>query len=175
MISAMRLCRAGRGIASTFSRDVASPVAASGTVCPRQNRRAPPKTTRARPACPGRLRQIAVSLGSAAGLYPGSMADFGKGGAMTGTDEKTTHFGFRDIPEGEKAGMVHGVFSRVASKYDIMNDLMSVGIHRLWKDAMMDWLNPRPGQRLLDVAGGTGDIAFRFLKRAPEHRPSSAT
>ncbi len=81
---------------------------------------------------------------------------------------KTTHFGFQDVPEGEKAGMVHGVFSRVASKYDIMNDLMSGGVHRLWKDAMMDWLAPRPGQRLLDVAGGTGDVAFRFLKRAPD-------
>ena len=80
---------------------------------------------------------------------------------------KTTHFGFRDVPESEKAGMVHGVFSSVASRYDLMNDLMSVGIHRLWKDAMMDWLAPRPGQRLLDVAGGTGDVAFRFLKRAP--------
>ncbi len=86
---------------------------------------------------------------------------------MTGTDDKTTHFGFRDVPEAEKAGLVHGVFSSVASKYDIMNDLMSVGIHRLWKDAMMDWLAPRPGQRLLDVAGGTGDVAFRFLTRAP--------
>lgn len=81
--------------------------------------------------------------------------------------KKTTHFGFQEVDEGAKAGMVHGVFSRVASKYDIMNDLMSVGIHRLWKDAMMDWLAPRPGQRLLDVAGGTGDVAFRFLKRAP--------
>jgi demethylmenaquinone methyltransferase/2-methoxy-6-polyprenyl-1,4-benzoquinol methylase len=83
------------------------------------------------------------------------------------TDEKTTHFGFQDVAEAEKAGMVHGVFSRVASRYDLMNDLMSAGIHRLWKDAMMDWLAPRPGQRLLDVAGGTGDVAFRFLKRAP--------
>jgi demethylmenaquinone methyltransferase/2-methoxy-6-polyprenyl-1,4-benzoquinol methylase len=55
----------------------------------------------------------------------------------------------------------------VASKYDVMNDLMSAGVHRLWKDAMMDWLAPRPGQRLIDVAGGTGDIAFRFLTRAP--------
>lgn len=80
---------------------------------------------------------------------------------------KTTHFGFRDVPEEEKAGLVHGVFSSVASKYDVMNDLMSAGIHRIWKDAMMDWLAPRPGQRLLDVAGGTGDVAFRFLKRAP--------
>ena len=86
---------------------------------------------------------------------------------MTESDTRTTHFGFKDVPEGEKAGMVHGVFTRVANKYDIMNDVMSVGIHRLWKDAMMDWLAPRPGQKLLDVAGGTGDIAFRFLKRAP--------
>lgn len=80
---------------------------------------------------------------------------------------KTTHFGFQTVAEGEKAGMVHGVFTRVASRYDVMNDVMSVGIHRLWKDAMMDWLAPRPGQHLLDVAGGTGDVAFRFLKRAP--------
>jgi demethylmenaquinone methyltransferase / 2-methoxy-6-polyprenyl-1,4-benzoquinol methylase len=82
------------------------------------------------------------------------------------SDEPTTHFGFQDVPEAEKAGMVHGVFSRVASKYDVMNDLMSGGVHRLWKDAMMDWLAPRSGQRLLDVAGGTGDVAFRYLKRA---------
>ncbi|MDO5631687.1 MAG: bifunctional demethylmenaquinone methyltransferase/2-methoxy-6-polyprenyl-1,4-benzoquinol methylase UbiE [Paracoccus sp. (in: a-proteobacteria)] len=83
---------------------------------------------------------------------------------------KTTHFGFQTVDEDAKAGMVHGVFSRVASKYDIMNDLMSVGIHRVWKTAMMDWLTPRNGQRLLDVAGGTGDIAFRFLDRAPGAR-----
>ncbi len=82
---------------------------------------------------------------------------------MTG---KTTHFGYEDIPEEEKAGRVRGVFGSVASKYDVMNDAMSFGIHRVWKDAMMDWLAPRAGQRLLDVAGGTGDIAFRFLKRA---------
>ena len=83
------------------------------------------------------------------------------------TEKKTTHFGFRTVDEDQKAGMVHGVFTNVASKYDIMNDAMSLGIHRLWKDAMMDWLAPRPGQRLLDVAGGTGDISFRFLDRAP--------
>jgi demethylmenaquinone methyltransferase/2-methoxy-6-polyprenyl-1,4-benzoquinol methylase len=80
---------------------------------------------------------------------------------------RTTHFGFRDVAEDDKAGMVHGVFTNVASKYDIMNDVMSMGIHRLWKDALMDWLVPRDGQRLLDVAGGTGDVAFRFLGRAP--------
>jgi len=78
---------------------------------------------------------------------------------------RTTHFGFETVPEAEKAGRVHGVFSSVASRYDLMNDAMSLGIHRLWKDAMLDWLAPRPGMRLLDVAGGTGDIAFRFLGR----------
>jgi demethylmenaquinone methyltransferase/2-methoxy-6-polyprenyl-1,4-benzoquinol methylase len=87
-------------------------------------------------------------------------------GRKTKMTEKTTHFGFQDIPEDEKAGRVRGVFGSVASKYDVMNDAMSFGIHRVWKDAMMDWLAPRPGQRLLDVAGGTGDISFRFLKRA---------
>ncbi len=85
---------------------------------------------------------------------------------MTDDTDKTTHFGFQTVPEGEKAGRVRGVFTSVASKYDIMNDVMSGGVHRIWKDAMMDWLAPRPGQRLLDVAGGTGDIAFRFLRRA---------
>ena len=80
--------------------------------------------------------------------------------------ENTTHFGFETVREDEKAGRVQGVFSSVASKYDIMNDVMSVGIHRIWKEAMMDWLAPRAGHKLLDVAGGTGDISFRFLGRA---------
>ena len=81
-------------------------------------------------------------------------------------NEKTTHFGFDTVPESEKAGRVRNLFGAVASKYDVMNDAMSMGIHRVWKEAMMDWLAPRAGQRLLDVAGGTGDIAFRFLDRA---------
>ncbi|WP_171126688.1 MULTISPECIES: bifunctional demethylmenaquinone methyltransferase/2-methoxy-6-polyprenyl-1,4-benzoquinol methylase UbiE [unclassified Ruegeria] len=85
---------------------------------------------------------------------------------MSDTNDKTTHFGFETVREAEKAGRVQGVFNSVASKYDVMNDVMSMGIHRVWKDAMMDWLAPRPSQRLLDVAGGTGDISFRFLKRA---------
>ncbi|MEL7014347.1 MAG: class I SAM-dependent methyltransferase, partial [Pseudomonadota bacterium] len=66
--------------------------------------------------------------------------------------EKTTHFGYEEIPEADKADRVRGVFGSVASKYDVMNDVMSAGVHRLWKDAMMDWLAPRPGQHLLDVA-----------------------
>src|SRR5579859_8145400 len=80
--------------------------------------------------------------------------------------EKTASFGFRDVPEGEKEGLVKEVFSSVAARYDLMNDLMSAGIHRIWKDAMVEWLNPRPGWRVLDVAGGTGDIAFRIAAMA---------
>lgn len=75
----------------------------------------------------------------------------------------TTHFGFRDVPVEEKATLVRGVFERVAGNYDLMNDLMSAGIHRLWKAELIGTVAPRPGERLLDVAGGTGDIATRFL------------
>ena len=81
-------------------------------------------------------------------------------------DSKTTHFGFNEVLQSKKAGLVQGVFSSVASNYDIMNDAMSLGAHRLWKDALINWLNPQPSQKLIDVAGGTGDISFRFLKRA---------
>ncbi len=87
---------------------------------------------------------------------------------MDDSGAPTTHFGDREVAEADKAGLVEGVFTSVASRYDLMNDLMSGGIHRVWKSAMMDWLAPRPGQRLLDVAGGTGDIAFRFLGRAAQ-------
>ena len=85
---------------------------------------------------------------------------------MQNNAEQTTHFGFETVPEAEKAKKVQGVFTSVASKYDIMNDVMSLGVHRIWKEVMMDWLAPRPSQKLLDVAGGTGDISFKFLKRA---------
>ena len=82
-----------------------------------------------------------------------------------GNGPSTTHFGYREVDETEKPSLVQGVFQSVAGRYDLMNDLMSGGIHRLWKNAMVDWLNPRPGLTLLDTAGGTGDIAFRVLDR----------
>ncbi len=78
-----------------------------------------------------------------------------------------THFGFQDVDETEKQGRVNEVFSKVAARYDLMNDLMSGGLHRAWKDAMINALAPPKTSRefnLLDVAGGTGDIALRFLK-----------
>ncbi len=78
--------------------------------------------------------------------------------------QATTHFGFATVNADDKAAMVRGVFDNVASRYDLMNDLMSMGVHRLWKSALIDALNPRPGMTLLDVGGGTGDIAFRFLE-----------
>jgi len=76
-----------------------------------------------------------------------------------------TSYGFREVGHGDKQGLVNEVFHRVANRYDLMNDLMSGGLHRLWKDAMVAWLNPpkRPGWKVLDVAGGTGDIAFRII------------
>ncbi len=75
-------------------------------------------------------------------------------------------FGFRRVSEDEKTRLVRGVFDSVAARYDLMNDLMSGGIHRLWKAQLIDRLAPRPGQSLLDLAGGTGDVARRFLARA---------
>lgn len=84
-------------------------------------------------------------------------------------------FGYRQVPVGEKSSLVRSVFSSVAPSYDVMNDLMSVGLHRLWKDRLVATLAPWPGQRHLDVAGGTGDVAFRVLRaiRAAEARAAS--
>ena len=78
---------------------------------------------------------------------------------------RETDFGFTRVPERAREELVRGVFDSVARRYDLMNDLMSGGVHRLWKAAFVDTLAPRPGMHLLDVAGGTGDIAFRFLDR----------
>ncbi len=72
-----------------------------------------------------------------------------------------TDFGFREVPTQDKARLVRGVFDSVASRYDLMNDLMSGGLHRFWKSVLIAELAPRAGERLIDVAGGTGDIAFR--------------
>ena len=83
--------------------------------------------------------------------------------------DDTTHFGFKDVPLGDKQGMVNDVFHSVARRYDLMNDLMSAGLHRVWKDLMINALNPPRSQApfaLLDVAGGTGDIAFRAADAA---------
>jgi 2-methoxy-6-polyprenyl-1,4-benzoquinol methylase len=85
--------------------------------------------------------------------------------------DHTTHFGFRTVQENEKEGLVKEVFSNVASKYDIMNDAMSLGVHRLWKDTLVSTLQPgkRGPMKCLDVAGGTGDIALRILDHAREN------
>ncbi|MBT3047030.1 MAG: bifunctional demethylmenaquinone methyltransferase/2-methoxy-6-polyprenyl-1,4-benzoquinol methylase UbiE [gamma proteobacterium symbiont of Ctena orbiculata] len=77
-------------------------------------------------------------------------------------DEKTTHFGYQEVPVEEKAGRVREVFDSVANKYDLMNDLMSFGIHRLWKRHTIELSGVRKGQRVLDLAAGTGDLSARF-------------
>src|SRR5260370_9924629 len=81
--------------------------------------------------------------------------------------DQTTHFGFRDVPLGDKQTLVNDVFHSVASRYDLMNDLMSAGLHRVWKEVMINAINPPRCDTpfaLLDVAGGTGDFPFRAAK-----------
>ncbi len=80
------------------------------------------------------------------------------------TDKKTTHFGFQEVPVEEKAGRVADVFHSVAAKYDIMNDLMSGGVHRLWKRFTIEISGVRPGDKVLDIAGGTGDLSYKFSR-----------
>ena len=75
-------------------------------------------------------------------------------------------FGFQDVDPADKPGLVRGVFDRVARRYDLMNDLMSAGVHRVWKDMVATRLNPRPGETIIDCAGGTGDMAMRFARLA---------
>uniref|UniRef100_A0A8C6FNG9 2-methoxy-6-polyprenyl-1,4-benzoquinol methylase, mitochondrial n=2 Tax=Moschus TaxID=68410 RepID=A0A8C6FNG9_MOSMO len=99
---------------------------------------------------------------------PGLLSSSPRGplGARLLSQEKEateTHFGFETVSEEEKGGKVYQVFESVAKKYDVMNDMMSLGIHRIWKDLLLWKMRPFPGTQLLDVAGGTGDIAFRFL------------
>ncbi len=80
----------------------------------------------------------------------------------------STHFGFKTVDEGEKAQRVRSVFDSVAPKYDVMNDLMSAGLHRLWKRYTIAVANPQPGDRVLDIAGGTGDLALAFARKVGE-------
>ncbi len=94
------------------------------------------------------------------------MSDPGPNDAPQNGDLATTHFGFSEVPVGEKTARVGAVFDSVARRYDLMNDLMSGGIHRIWKSALVDRLNPQPGMKIIDVAGGTGDIARRILARS---------
>jgi len=81
------------------------------------------------------------------------------------SDDNTTHFGYQTVDAEEKQGMVAGVFDSVAAKYDVMNDLMSFGVHRIWKQITIDQSGVRPGQHALDLAGGTGDLAIKLAKR----------
>ncbi|XP_023941985.1 2-methoxy-6-polyprenyl-1,4-benzoquinol methylase, mitochondrial [Bicyclus anynana] len=96
-------------------------------------------------------------------------------------DKRKTHFGFETVNEDEKTKKVHQVFETVADKYDLMNDVMSLGVHRVWKDIFMMRLAPTPGTKLLDMAGGTGDISFRYLNYlknkdlSASDKPSSVT
>jgi demethylmenaquinone methyltransferase/2-methoxy-6-polyprenyl-1,4-benzoquinol methylase len=88
---------------------------------------------------------------------------------MRHTDRDTTDFGFREVPRGEKASLVRQVFDSVAPRYDLMNDLMSLGIHRIWKRIFVNAIACSPRETLLDLAGGTGDITFGALARGAGH------
>ncbi len=85
--------------------------------------------------------------------------------ANSDTSAETTHFGYKTVSQADKAGLVRGVFDSVASRYDIMNDLMSGGLHRLWKRFAVDQAGVRSGQTVLDLAGGTGDLAIKFARQ----------
>lgn len=87
--------------------------------------------------------------------------------------DATVDFGFQRVPAAAKNALVRQIFDSVAPRYDAMNDLMSWGVHRLWKQAMVDTLAPRAGMRILDLAGGTGDIALRILDRVRRGRPGA--
>ena len=91
-------------------------------------------------------------------------------------DQSSTHFGYESIPTDQKNHRVGEVFHSVAERYDVMNDLMSLGIHRLWKKIAVELCGVRPGHQVLDLAGGTGDLAFKFAQRVSEHsKPGMVT
>ncbi|KAK1857769.1 hypothetical protein I4F81_000384 [Pyropia yezoensis] len=118
-------------------------------------RAAPLSSSSPPPPPPPPPRASAGPSGAAAGGQDGD-----SGG---GSDGGTTHFGAEEVPLHDKARRVSGVFSSVAASYDTMNDAMSLGVHRLWKDAFVRMLSPVPGMAVVDLAGGTGDIAFRVV------------
>ncbi|XP_066545023.1 2-methoxy-6-polyprenyl-1,4-benzoquinol methylase, mitochondrial isoform X2 [Amia ocellicauda] len=97
-------------------------------------------------------------------LSGSSRTDLWRRNCSSGREDRTAHFGFETVSEEEKAKKVYRVFENVAQRYDVMNDAMSLGVHRLWKDSLLRVMNPAPGMQLLDTAGGTGDISFRFLE-----------
>lgn len=88
------------------------------------------------------------------------------------SEKDETYFGFEKVSQEEKRHRVNQVFSNVAGRYDIMNDIMSIGIHRIWKKLFIDMLDPLPGTQMLDVAGGTGDVAFEFIRRLRKQYPN---
>lgn len=115
--------------------------------------------------------QAPIGSGSGAGIEPGHDSDTGNAtgataGASTGTGTSTTHFGFQSVSESQKQQRVAQVFHSVAGRYDLMNDLMSGGLHRLWKTFTVARAGVRPGMKVLDIAGGTGDLAKSFARRA---------
>lgn len=129
------------------------------------------------PECRGETRVLAapetIAPAGVIGYGPGEFEWYTKMSEQrtTAAGGMETSYGFRQVGPDEKQGLVNEVFHRVANRYDLMNDLMSGGLHRLWKDAMVAWLNPpkRPGWAVLDVAGGTGDIAFRIVEASQGH------
>lgn len=121
---------------------------------------APASAPRSAPSSDARADADLVSFG----YKEAPRAD--KVGPSARADADFVSFGYKEVPRADKAGMVRAVFDSVAPRYDLMNDLMSAGVHRLWKDSFVAQCRPQPGWSMVDVAGGTGDIAFRLLAQA---------
>ena len=116
------------------------------------------------PSVSTRLRSVSSSLPSALWMSSSSSSSSSDEGTTATTAGTTASFGFRDVDAREKEHLVRGVFEQVAPSYDLMNDLMSAGVHRAWKDYLVSKVGVFPGMTHLDVAGGTGDVAFRVLR-----------